>query len=282
MSKNVELIVIVVIFFIIILLGLIASFIENVFFTLRIKFHDHAERVNIVNFLKKYHLKYSIHRYIKEVWLEKGLISIVEHIIKYLKLSRFFSDSQTIENAYFRIEYKTNNIIITNKITNKSIVNVGNQDSIWDYVIDNISEFFSENQLFIKLEELGYITYKQLIILKTEKFIQSSDSDDKIKSQNNYARNKRKIFDINNCTTEQLSMLPGITLIIAKKLIKYREDNGCFNTVTDFWTIAGLSFKQRIEIEKVAVLKAKKIKKSKFAKTLVNTIEMFCERIVDI
>ena len=268
------------------LVVLLASFIENTFFSLRITFSNSDQQKDITKFLKKYHIKHNTRYHNQngtgEIIAEKGLLSVIVQIIKYLGLSRFFIGYNIIENAYFNIIYDANNVTITNKITQRKIVNINNNDEIWDFAIDNISEFFDENQLINKLKEFGYITDKQVNILRTSKILTKNNVAEGKDYNNNYARNRRKILDINNCTIKQLNALPGITLIIAKKLIKYREDNEGFNTVADFWNIAGLSFHQRIEIEKLAVLKAKKAKKIKSAKIFINTIEMLCERIVDI
>lgn len=275
----VELIIIAIIFIISILLFLLASLIENVFFTLRIKYLNHIQQENITNFLNKYHIKFVIDRNLREIHTDKGLLFIIFHIIKYIKLSRFFSDIQTIENAYFQIKYETNNIKITNKISNKNIININNKDDIWELAVDNISDFFDEEQLINMIKDFGYITDKQSEILISEKTVKNYIKG--YKTPNNYLRNNRKIFDVNNCSIEQLAALPGITLIIAKKLVKYRNDNNGFKTVADFWSHSGLNIRQRIIIEREVVIKAKKLK-TKYIQKLTNIIQKTIERIVDI
>ena len=275
----VKLIVIAAVFIIGILLSILASFIENVFFTLRIKYLNNTQQENIVNFLYKYHIKFTIYHKRKEIHTEKGLLSIIFHIIKYMRLSRFFSDIQTIENAYFQIKYETNNIKITNKVSNKNIINIKNKDEIWELVLDNISESFDEEQLVNMINDFGYITDKQAEILLNEKTTKNDINSSK--TPDNFLRNKRKVFDVNNCSLEQLSALPGITLIIAKKLVKYRNDNNGFKTVADFWSHSGLNIRQRVIIEKEVVIKAKKVK-TRYIQKFTNIIQKTIERIVDI
>ncbi len=41
-------------------------------------------------------------------------------------------------------------------------------------------------------------------------------------------------IDVNNCTASELSILPGINIIKAKKLIEYRDTNGLFKSDDDF------------------------------------------------
>lgn len=257
--------------------AIFASLVENVFFTLRINFSNDAQRKNITNFMEQYHLKYVCKN--NEIRLEKGLLSVIVHLFKYRNLSRrFFNGPQIVENAYFQVLYEKNNITVTNKCTNKSIVNINHKDEIWDMVVENISEFFDENQLIEKLEELGYITDKQAVILKTVK--KSKSCHVCISESNNYKRNRRRILDVNNCTTEQFDSLPGVTFIIAKKLVKYRSENNGFNSVADFWNVSGLSMRQRIIIEKTTVIKAKRLKHKSMQSN--NIILRAIERIVDL
>lgn len=46
--------------------------------------------------------------------------------------------------------------------------------------------------------------------------------------------------DINSCSAENLTSLPGISLILAKKAINYRNENNGFESVDEFYRVIGL------------------------------------------
>lgn len=48
------------------------------------------------------------------------------------------------------------------------------------------------------------------------------------------------IININTASIEKLMMLSGIGENTAKKIIKYREENGYFNTIEDLMNVAGI------------------------------------------
>lgn len=63
-----------------------------------------------------------------------------------------------------------------------------------------------------------------------------------------------KIININSATADKLSTLDGIGKSTAEKIVKYREENGYFNTVEDLMNVSGIgenkfnSIKQNIEV----------------------------------
>ncbi|MBR5542868.1 MAG: ComEA family DNA-binding protein [Oscillospiraceae bacterium] len=48
-------------------------------------------------------------------------------------------------------------------------------------------------------------------------------------------------ININSATAEELDSLDGIGPAIASKIIKYREENGDFKTITDLANVSGIS-----------------------------------------
>ena len=46
--------------------------------------------------------------------------------------------------------------------------------------------------------------------------------------------------DINNCTEEEIAALPGISVIIAKKAVKRREETGGFKSIDEFFALLNL------------------------------------------
>lgn len=52
--------------------------------------------------------------------------------------------------------------------------------------------------------------------------------------------NKEKVININKANTEELQELNGIGESTAKSIIKYREENGKFNTIEDIMNVPGI------------------------------------------
>lgn len=67
-----------------------------------------------------------------------------------------------------------------------------------------------------------------------------------IKNTNKRKKNKKHPMensvpiDINSCNTKSLSELPGVTMILAKKAVKYRKENNGFISVEEFYEVVGL------------------------------------------
>lgn len=55
-------------------------------------------------------------------------------------------------------------------------------------------------------------------------------------------------INVNTVTSSELSILPGINIVLAKKIIEYRDLNGYFETVDDFLSVANVKehFAQKI------------------------------------
>lgn len=61
-------------------------------------------------------------------------------------------------------------------------------------------------------------------------------------------------MNINSANVEKLSTLNGIGKSTAEKIVKYREENGYFNTIEDIMNVSGIgeskfnSIKDNIEV----------------------------------
>lgn len=80
------------------------------------------------------------------------------------------------------------------------------------------------------------------------------------------------IVDINNCSEADLAELPGISLIMAKRIVKRRKELGGFDNVEDFFTILKVHSNMQMQLKSLIVVG----KKPKFS---VN--ERYTERKVD-
>ena len=81
-------------------------------------------------------------------------------------------------------------------------------------------------------------------------------------------------LDINNCSEVELTALPGISIVMSKKVIKKREDIGGFKTIDDFFLFLKLKPHMETQLrEKVCVHKMKGVLKK---------VERNSERSVDL
>ena len=81
-------------------------------------------------------------------------------------------------------------------------------------------------------------------------------------------------IDVNIANTAQLAELPGINIVIAKKIVEYRDKNGFFKTKDDFCKIAGLKEHFTEQIKEMITV-------DKTSKVIVENPRIPKERIVD-
>jgi len=56
-------------------------------------------------------------------------------------------------------------------------------------------------------------------------------------------------IDINTASAQQLTLLPGIGDVLAKRIVAYRDLNGPFQSVTDLLEVEGLGKSKLLEME---------------------------------
>ena len=49
-----------------------------------------------------------------------------------------------------------------------------------------------------------------------------------------------KQIDVNNATASEISILPGINIVMAKKIVEFRDTNGLFKSEEDFFKVANV------------------------------------------
>ncbi len=78
------------------------------------------------------------------------------------------------------------------------------------------------------------INHKQFNRAKTENMAINKQENDKL-NENSVTDQTDQLLDINNCSESQLEELPGVSLVMAKKAIAYRENKAGFASVDDFY-----------------------------------------------
>lgn len=64
-----------------------------------------------------------------------------------------------------------------------------------------------------------------------------------------------KIINVNEASASEISILPGINIVIAKKIVEYRDKNGQFNSVDDFIRVANIKEHFVQNVKKMVVVK---------------------------
>lgn len=70
---------------------------------------------------------------------------------------------------------------------------------------------------------------------KTENVTINKQQNGKLSTVNSNTDQTHQALDINNCSESQLEELPGVSLVMAKKAIAYRESKAGFTSVDDFY-----------------------------------------------
>jgi DNA uptake protein ComE-like DNA-binding protein len=68
-------------------------------------------------------------------------------------------------------------------------------------------------------------------------------------------RLREEKLDINNASEIELTALPGISIVMAKKLVKKREEIGGFKTVNDVFVFLQIKPHMQAQLEKLICVK---------------------------
>ena len=127
---------------------------------------------------------------------------------------------------------------------NQAYYNFEKYDNIFEQTFDRICYFFDRRANY-----QGVVAHlKKIFIIEemqqeTKHRIKDDNTETKFMQENN------EKININLADEETLSKLPGISVIIAKKLIKYRDLHGGFKDKEDFYNHAKIKphFKKQID-----------------------------------
>ncbi len=71
-------------------------------------------------------------------------------------------------------------------------------------------------------------------------------------------KENRELLDVNNASEVELTALPGISIVMAKKIIKKREEIGGFKSVSDVFSFLKLKPHMQTQLEKLICVKKMK------------------------
>ena len=77
-------------------------------------------------------------------------------------------------------------------------------------------------------------------IKKAKPVVEQKQDEPDFVEMNDVLSSTSKKIDVNNVEASELSILPGINIVQAKKLIEYRNTNGLFKSVEDFISVANV------------------------------------------
>ena len=63
-----------------------------------------------------------------------------------------------------------------------------------------------------------------------------------------------KKIDINTATAEQLTILPGVGEVLAKRIITYRQENGPFESTSDLLQVEGIGKSTLLDIQEYIIV----------------------------
>lgn len=104
-------------------------------------------------------------------------------------------------------------------------------DNSFERVFDNICYSFSDYANYSGI--LAYL--KQNFIVEENETKSKTMLVKKVKEETKFQKENKNPININTANEKELSKLPGISIVVAKKIIKYRDVHGGFNSRGEFY-----------------------------------------------
>lgn len=123
-------------------------------------------------------------------------------------------------------------------------------NDLWDMYCIN----FSHNTTFNELVQLSNTFNAVLIISDNQIELQKSNSQD-TNPNSLITSNVKELLDVNNASEVELTALPGVSIVMAKKLIKRREEIDGFKSVNDVCLFLKLKPHMQNQLEQLICVK---------------------------
>ena len=172
--------------------------------------------------------------------------------------------SLKLSNKYCSLRLGTRGVSITardsldqNRSFRVAESKVHSFNDLWDMYCMN----FSHNTTFDELVQLSNMFNAVLIISDNKAEQQKSKSqDNNLNSVTNQKNNseKKELLDVNNASEVELTALPGVSIVMAKKLIKKREEIDGFKSVSDVCLFLKLKPHMQSQLESLICVKKMK------------------------
>lgn len=183
----------------------------------------------------------------KKIILTMVMVCIISAIIGYE-----IYDEKTKKEYVTSIEPIEKVEVVEEKVPNIEVYILGCVNTPGTYevpkntTIKKIAEIaggFTEGADLEKINLVYKVRDNTMIVVKDKNEIQKEESAMQL-VKGIYADEKDDDIDftvnINTATKDKLTELPGIGASVAKRIIKYREDNGDFENVEDLMNVAGI------------------------------------------
>ena len=138
---------------------------------------------------------------------------------------------------------------------------VHSYEDLWNMFCLNFTHNTSFDELVEMADRFGAAidwTDMQKNVPKSSDIQQNNSSLYKAGIDNKKEENKKELLDVNNASEVELTALPGISIVMAKKLIKKREEIDGFRSVSDVCLFLKLKPHMQTQLEKLICVKKMK------------------------
>ena len=208
---------------------------------------------------------------------------IVAHVRKFIRRRKALkicsSYLRTINNIHilnnkhviFKFDTKQKIFICKDKKNLKNSITVywadqvesfkGEIDNIFEEVFDTICVSFNENSKYSKIEEVLSEFFDEVRI-KTKEDVQTPKEPITVKKEPCLTINEyldigtEGKLNINTATEEELTNLPRINVVQAKRAIKYRDENGGYDSIEEFYNVLKIKIKYQGKLNDLICIKS--------------------------
>lgn len=123
------------------------------------------------------------------------------------------------------------------------------KDNIFQQTFDSICVSFTERANYAGVIKILKENFK--LVHETEKKTTPTEYDVKkeLHKGTKFEKPSQNAINVNTASEEELATLPGITIIIAKKIIKYRDLHDGFKTKKEFYTEMKIKPHFKVQLE---------------------------------